>query len=291
MGPRDALVADAGTAVRRRRRLKNAVIRARLPFKGQLARAYLRVCERYRSLRGGAEQATDRNGLALPPARLRVLVAGTAEVDWFLASGGSQAGYLRSLLADVGRPIDEIDAILDFGCGCGRITRWFSDLPTVQINGCDYNGELVAWCDANLDFIQVARTGLHPPLPYTDESFDFLYAFSVFTHLSVELAESWIAELRRVVRPGGLVWFTVHGASYRERLHSEEKARFDAGDIVVWFPEIEGTNLCCSYWPVTAVERILGSDFEVLAHLDPQADPATAERLFLTHDAYLVRRL
>jgi SAM-dependent methyltransferase len=220
-----------------------------------------------------------------------VLVAGTAEVDWFLGSGKAQAAYLRDLLARVGHPLDEMDTILDFGCGCGRIVRWFSDLERPQISACDYNRELVAWCDANLGFVSVRRTELQPPLPYPNDGFDFLYAFSVFTHLSVELAADWMAELRRVVKPGGLVWFTVHGESYRERLLPEEIERFDAGEIVVWLPEIEGTNLCCAHWPNPAVEGVLGSDFEILVHLDPKANPATARKALVEHDAYLVRRV
>jgi SAM-dependent methyltransferase len=220
-----------------------------------------------------------------------VLVAGTADADWFLSSGEAQAAYLRDLLAGAGHPLEGMDAILDFGCGCGRIVRWFSDLQRPQISACDYNRELVDWCDANLGFINVQKTELEPPLPYADNSFDFLYAFSVFTHLSVELAARWMAELARVVKPGGLVWFTIHGESYRERLLPEETARFDAGEIIVWLPEIEGTNLCCAYWPDTAVETMLGADFETVVHLDPKGDPAAAQKALVEHDAYLVRRL
>jgi hypothetical protein len=113
----------------------------------------------------------------------------------------------------------------------------------------------------------------------------------VFTHLSVELASDWLAELARVVRPGGLAWFTIHGESYRDRLLPEQRQRFDAGEIVVWLPETEGTNICGAYWPPSAVPRMLGDDFEIVEHFDPQADPLTAQRAYLAHDAYLVRRL
>lgn len=274
---------------RGRRRLKDAIIRSRLPCKGPLARAYLRVIELLRSLRAGRDPRSDANGLALPSPRLRVLVAGTAQLDRFLDSGEAQAGYLRDLLDRAGRPLGEMDAILDFGCGCGRIARWFSGLSRPEIHGCDYNAELVAWCDSHLQFMHARRTGLGPPLPYPDGAFDFLYAFSVFTHLSVELATAWMAELRRVVRPGGLMWFTIHGESYRERLLPEQKERFDGGEIVVWLPETEGTNICGAYWPASSVPRMLGSGFEIVERFDPQADPATAQRAWLAHDAYLVR--
>jgi SAM-dependent methyltransferase len=135
------------------------------------------------------------------------------------------------------------------------------------------------------------KTELEPPLPYADCSFDLVYAFSIFTHLSVDLADRWIAELVRILKPGGYAWFTIHGERYRERLLPEEQARFDAGEIVVWLPEIEGTNLCAAYWPDAAVTRLLGSHFEILVHLNPQHDPATAETAALEHDAYLIRRV
>jgi len=273
------------------RRLKRAIIRSRLPFKGPLARGYLRTVERYKSISGGHKRLYDANGLPVPSPRLRVLIAGTADPEHFLTSGRAHADYLRELLAGVGCPLDQMDAILDFGCGCGRIARWFSDLPRPQINGCDYNSELVEWCDTNLGFMQARKTELRPPLPYQNDSFDFLYACSVFTHLPVELAGRWMAEFRRVIKPGGLIWFTVHGEIKKVQLDPEEQLRFDSGEIVVWLPEIEGTNFCSTFWPNAAVESMLGSDFEVLVHLDPKAQSATAQKAQLDHDAYLVRRV
>jgi SAM-dependent methyltransferase len=139
--------------------------------------------------------------------------------------------------------------------------------------------------------MRASANTLQPPLPYPDHAFDFLYAFSVFTHLSAELAHEWLSELQRVVKPGGLIWFTLHGESYRERLLPEEQARFDEGEIVVWLPEIQGTNMCGAYWPEASVERMLGDRFEVLTHFNPQQEAATAAHIELAHDAYLVRRL
>jgi SAM-dependent methyltransferase len=274
----------------RRRRFKNAIIRRRFPFRGLLARAYLRTIEQYRTLRGGSSELIVNDGPSLPPARLRVLVGGTADAEWFLESGKTHAAYLRELAAGAGKPIDRMGAILDLGCGCGRIARWFSDLEESRLHGCDYNEELVAWCRDNLAFMNVSRNQLRPPLPYPDRTFDFLYAYSVFTHLSIELATEWMAEIGRVTRPGALIWFTVHGAMYRERLAVADRNRFDNGEIVVWLPEIQGTNLCGSYWPPTAAERMLPSGFEMVTHLDPQSSPSVARELHLNQDAYLARR-
>jgi SAM-dependent methyltransferase len=276
---------------RARRRVKDAIIRSPLPFKGQLARIYLRAVERLRSLRADRGGPAQVGGIAVPPPRLRVLVAGTPDLDRFLRSGEAQAEHLRGLLDRAGAPLEQMEAILDFGCGCGRIARWFSGLVRPQLHGCDYNSELVAWCEAELPFLRARVTGLQPPLPYEREAFDFLYAFSVFTHMTSELARGWIEEFARVLRPGALMWFTVHGRSYRERLLPEQKRSFDGGEIVVWLPETQGTNICGAYWPPGAVPGMLGGDFEIVEHFDPQSDPATAQRVQLAHDAYLVRRV
>jgi hypothetical protein len=66
---------------------------------------------------------------------------------------------------------------------------------------------------------------------------------------------------------------------------------FDRGEIVVVLSEVEGTNLCGTYWPDAAVKRMLGQGFEILVHFDPLADPADASNMHLEHDAYLLRRL
>ncbi len=273
-----------------RRALKYALLDSSIPLKAQLARGFLRGRERYMVLTGRREPCSEADGVPIPPARLRVLVAGTADVEWFLDSGKAQADYLRGMLAEVGHRLEGMDTILDFGCGCGRIARWFADLERTQLNGCDYNPQLIEWCNANLQFMSAQVTHLEPPLPYPDGRFDFLYAFSVFTHLSVELAGRWMDELARVIRPGGFIWFTLHGDSYRERLSPDERRRFDDGEIVVRLPEIEGTNLCGAYWPQESVERMLGARFELLAHLDPEAESVRAQEARMTHDAYLARR-
>ncbi|HEY0382006.1 MAG TPA: class I SAM-dependent methyltransferase [Candidatus Elarobacter sp.] len=44
-----------------------------------------------------------------------------------------------------------------------------------------------------------------PPSDLPAESFDVIYAYSVFTHLSEELQRAWIEEFRRLLRPGGVL--------------------------------------------------------------------------------------
>ncbi|HVM64661.1 MAG TPA: class I SAM-dependent methyltransferase, partial [Acidimicrobiales bacterium] len=45
----------------------------------------------------------------------------------------------------------EVDGdILDFGCGSGRVIRWFRGHPGGEVVGTDYNPVLVEWCRGHL---------------------------------------------------------------------------------------------------------------------------------------------
>ena len=79
----------------------------------------------------------------------------------------------------------------------------------------------------------------------------------MFTHLTAELQLAWRDELRRVLRPGGRLLMTTHGGSYVPRLDAGERERFEAGELVVRWSDLPGTNLCSAYHP----ERYLRDTF------------------------------
>lgn len=192
-----------------------------------------------------------------------VRVAGTADADWFLRSG--RAAY-DAIAAHV--PLDGARDVLDFGCGCGRVLRyWEGHAGTVS--GSDRDGGAVEWCSANLQFARIVRNDLAPPLPHADASLDLVYALSVFTHLTQELQTAWRDELRRVLRPGGRLLLTTHGRSYVPRLEPDERARFEGGELVVRWSDLPGSNLCSAYHPERYLRETLALGFD-LETLEPE---------------------
>src|SRR5262249_62356392 len=101
----------------------------------------------------------------------------------------------------------------DWACGCGRVVRHLAKRFDSKVHGCDYNPQLIRWCQRALPCAEFEVSGLTPPLPYADASFDFVYAISVLTHIPTELQVPWMVELRRVLRPGGHALLSVHGVS------------------------------------------------------------------------------
>jgi SAM-dependent methyltransferase len=229
---------------------------------GVLAPAY-RLYERARALRA-RNGRTESDGLALPPARLRLVVGGTTDAGWFLESGRTTAETIRAAAARHGVDLGEIGRLLDFGCGCGRVTRHWRTLAAA-VHGSDYNGELVDWCRRHLAFAIFTTNRLTPPLPFSSESFDVAHAVSVLTHLPEDLQHAWLAELRRVLRPGGLLIVTTHGDHYLGRLNDEERDSYARGELVVRWESVAGTNLCTAFHPERYVrEQLAGDELELL---------------------------
>jgi SAM-dependent methyltransferase len=205
---------------------------------------------------------SEADGLPVPPRRLRVKVAGTADLDWFLEGGRLAADSIRDALARHGASLDELGPLLDFGCGCGRVTRRWRGRP--QVHGSDTSEEAIAWCRRNLPFARFEVNGLAPPLVFDDGSFELVYALSVFTHLPLDLQHAWRRELHRLLRPGGYLLLTTHGLAYADRLRPDERARFDAGEVVVRWQDVAGTNLCSAFHPEAALRGELAEGFAVL---------------------------
>jgi len=224
----------------------------RLGLIGPAFRAY----ERAVALR--PHTVTPPDGLALPPRRLMVRVAGTADAEWFLRGG--RAGY-DAIAAHV--ELRQTRDVLDFGCGCGRVTRYFKEHGG-GVAGSDVSGDAIAWCRDNLRFAHFETNGLAPPLAFPDESFDLVYAFSVFTHLTEDLQLAWRDELRRVLRPNGRLLITTHGRSYVPRLDDAERARFERGELVVRWAEVVGSNLCSAYHPEQYLREAFAQGFAFL---------------------------
>ncbi len=248
----------------RLRSARNATLRA-LDRMSLLAPAY-RAYERVRSMRGSEDGEVDADGLPVPPARLRVEVAGTPGLEWFLESGRQQADIIRSAAERHGAPVESAGSLLDFGCGCGRVLRHWAGVEGAEIHGSDYNERLVGWCAANLPFVTASVNELAPPLGHVDGRFGLVYAISVFTHLPHDLERAWIDELSRITAPGGLLLLTTHGDSYADRLDPAERAQYDSGEPVVRWPGVAGSNLCTTFHPEAYIRTRFAPDLELLEH-------------------------
>lgn len=156
-----------------------------------------------------ADGPTDKAGLPIPPNDLWLGYGTTAEE--YLAVGEGDVQTMRETVGRAGAPLESAGRILELGCAAGRMIRWLHDLAgTCEVWGADVSATHVLWCQQHLSPpFHFVTTTTWPHLPFEDRYFGFIYAGSVFTHID-DLADAWFLELRRVLRPGGRLYITIH---------------------------------------------------------------------------------
>lgn len=132
-----------------------------------------------------------------------------------LGAGGAfyQADLVADGLASAGSPIAEGDNILDFGSSSGRVTRALATAyPEANLYGCDPNGPAIEWAAANLPDIDFRVSPNDPPTSFDDNFFAAAFGISIWSHYNERLALAWYDEMWRILKPGGHLISTTHGA-------------------------------------------------------------------------------
>ena len=147
-----------------------------------------------------------------PGDELVARVTGDVDRTRFYGTGHQSVRDIEAVLAVIGRSLDSFRTILDFGSGCGRMMLWMGHLASkCSLHGVDIDARAVAWTQENIPWATFKVNDPLPPLPYPDAYFDLVFNHSVFTHLDEHYQDRWLAELRRVVKPGGYLILSVHG--------------------------------------------------------------------------------
>lgn len=112
--------------------------------------------------------------------------------------------------------------VLDFGCGAGRTLRHFlREAEEAQFTGCDIDPQSIGWINAHLSPpLKAFVNQPYPPLPQAAGSYDLIYAFSVFTHITDQWS-AWLLELHRLLAPDGLLIASFLGARMSETIAGE----------------------------------------------------------------------
>ena len=174
--------------------------------------------------------------------------------------------------------------VLDLGCGAGHYAAELLRMGAAQVVGVEGSETLLRAAQERLEGRAVLhRHDLEEPLSFLpDQSFDLAVMALVYHH--IDARGQLLAELRRVVRPGGTVLvstthptsdWTYFGGSY-----------FDAERVQLPF----GAGFALSYWRMTLEQflgELLGAGFVLEQLTEPratqQARPVDLRRYDKTH--------
>ena len=99
--------------------------------------------------------------------------------------------------------------------------------------GVDIDKNSIEWCLNSINKIIFSQSSFVPPLAFSDDTFDVIYHYSVFTHVKPEHQLLWLNEFHRLLKPGGLLIGSTHGDRYRKILLKKESEIYNGDKIVM----------------------------------------------------------
>lgn len=168
----------------------------------------------------------------MPPKKLVFVGEGD-----FAKIGGEFLNYFVQL-----GQLEPHHRVLDIGCGIGRmaipLTSYLTSAGSYE--GFDIVGYGIDWCRKKItpkfpnfrfQVADVYNEAYNPQgrqhastykFPFADESFDFVFATSVFTHMFIADTENYLSEIARVLKQDGKSLLTLH------LLNAEAQQHIDA---------------------------------------------------------------
>ena len=186
-------------------------------------------------------------------------------------------------------PLQSNTRVLDFGCGWGRVIRFFfKDLIHTNLYGIDIVPEMINTCVSTVGYGNYSQLNQpNPPTIFSNDSFDIIYAYSVFSHLSEPIHLEWLEEFFRILKPGGMLivttrprrWIDVcktlrdqpirnpHQDGLANSFQDHESAFLDYDNGKVLYSPVGGGEVCdASFYgetliPQTYVEQVWSKHF------------------------------
>ncbi len=136
---------------------------------------------------------------------------------------------LEEFYTSLSKHVPQPAKVLDFGCGAGNLATSLY-VHGYKVTACDIAENMIA--EARQMFVATSIEWVNLPtewrrLPFADNAFDGVIASSVFEYLAdLDLA---FGELARVLRPGGVLVFSVPNMEHRERKYEQGISRLATG--------------------------------------------------------------
>jgi SAM-dependent methyltransferase len=106
----------------------------------------------------------------------------------------------------------DVKTILDLPCGQGRVLRYLRQaFPDAEITACETSREGVDFCAETFGAVPVYSCDEPDKIPIRRDYYDLIWVGSLFTHLTFDMWDRFLAAFRSALSPGGVLIFTTHG--------------------------------------------------------------------------------
>jgi len=226
--------------------------------------AYYRLLEWRAAMAAPQPPRVADDGKPLPGRLAMMRIGGTSDWRFFYERGKATARTLVDAARAAGAAPARWQAVLDWGCGCGRIARHMPAHTPAKIIGRDIDAYTIRWPQEHLDG-DYRVSGLKPPLDLAPASVDFVYGFSVLTHLSAPMQAAWLEELARVLKPGALAALTYHDMQHP----AVQRVTFrdEQNGVHVTESTMEGSNLVAAFQDISSIQRAAAPWFDLAHHM------------------------
>lgn len=140
----------------------------------------------------------------------------------YLKLGRGAVDLIATILRHRGTPIRNVESVLDFAGGFGRVTRWLvAAFPDAHLVVADTDKRAMS---ASRSLFGIRAVELDRAVPPANlGSFDLIWVGSLFTHLPEKAARETLYFLRSQLASGGLLVFTTHGRFVAQRIRARGK--------------------------------------------------------------------
>ncbi|WP_415719417.1 class I SAM-dependent methyltransferase [Maridesulfovibrio sp.] len=157
-----------------------------------------------------------------------------------------------------------VSSVLETGCGQGRDTLFFAE-EGFKVTALDYSAKALDKITARAvsasltPYVDPRCFDIRTPLPFESESFDACYSHMLFCmELTMAEISCALSELHRVLKPGGLVVYSVRSIfdrHYRAGEHLGENL-YEIGKFAVHFFSEENLRGLASGFKIKSIKRV-----------------------------------
>lgn len=169
-------------------------------------------------------------------------------------SGEDPAYFARYKIEEVRRRWDaegraEPAAALDFGTGIGNsLPHLARRFPTARVTGLDVSQRSLDVAAARFPgSAELVRHDGQGALPFADGAFDLIFSACVFHHIDAAEHGAIFAELKRVLRPGGMMTVFEHNPVNPVTRHIVATCPFDEHAVLLAASELKARQAAAGF--------------------------------------------